>query len=94
MFKLKYNIGDRVRVRDLKEFEENYPKDAYGDYDIPGDYYFTKEMVKTCSSIATITSVNPDGYSLEFDDPDLKGFGKVDVYSPVNWTVWMIRGVD
>ena len=86
MFKKAYNVGDKVKIRSLKEFEENYPID-HGDFNAPG-YYFVSNMFKACESIATITGNCGDHYEVKFDDPELKD---LEEYA---WTIWMMRGID
>ena len=50
------NIGDKVRVKTLKWFEENFKKDKSGSFQVNG-FTFTPEMQKYCGSIVIIDDV-------------------------------------
>lgn len=74
----KFEIGDRVVVRDYDEMVEEYGKNKYGDitpdkYTIP----FTTEMIHFCGESGTITDIFVDDiYNdievvIDFDDKSL-----------------------
>ena len=56
---MKYNVGDKVRIKSLDWYNENKDEDG----DVPcGDFYFVKGMKKFCSEVFTISEDVDDGY--------------------------------
>lgn len=82
MRKMKYNIGDKVRVKSLEWYNEN--KNENGIIDCNESVFFAPNMSKFCGSIVTIKNidVDVDAYEVEeincfwtdnmFEDDDLE----------------------
>lgn len=75
---MKYNVGDKVRVKSLEWFFNNY--EVYGKI-IMGNHIFTASMAKYCGGIVTIDYVCNDSYQIKEDD------------EPNGWTDDMFEGL-
>lgn len=66
---MKYNVGDKVRVRQWDDMVKEYGLlgDAKSDICIPG---FTNGMKKFCGSVVTISNIifNDSGYLIKEDN--------------------------
>ena len=55
MEKLKYKIGQEVKIKSLEWYNDNH--DEYGDIDL-GDTYFREYMSEYCGMTVTISEYN------------------------------------
>lgn len=60
--KLKFKVGDKVRVKSL-EWYNNQPKDMYGD--IHDGITFIKDMVRYCGKVLSITKLYENSYGVD-----------------------------
>jgi len=78
---MKYKVGDKVRIRELKALERVCQKDDiflwFKNYDIT---FNSAGMNKYCGEIATIVDVNEGYYHLDIDNKECK------------WQDWMFEG--
>lgn len=51
---MNYKVGDKVRVRTLKDLQKSYPVDDFGIIRMPARRAFTPAMQKYCGQIVTI----------------------------------------
>lgn len=58
---MKFNVGDRVRIKSIDWYNEN--KDKYGDVN-----FFIEEMSKFCGEIMTIKHISEVSYIMEESD--------------------------
>ena len=65
---MKYNVGDKVRIKSIDWYNEN--KDKYGYIDFDHIVSFLPYMSKYCGEIATIKRVDRifKFYDLDIDD--------------------------
>lgn len=61
----RFKIGDKVRVREWEDMEEEFGVDMYGD--IRSKAGFIKEMRNFCGKIVTISDVNGQLYKIKED---------------------------
>lgn len=61
--KLKFKVGDKVRVKSLEWYYEH--KGVFGDIINDYDYVFLNEMAKFCGEILEITEIKRDYYRTE-----------------------------
>ena len=64
MSKLKYKLGDKVRIKDLGWYNENKDEDGFV---YCGDRVFDNYMSVFCESVVTIGGVYPTGYDVKED---------------------------
>jgi len=68
MSKMKYKVGDRVRVRQWEAMARQYKVRNDGDIEIIGTpHYFIKEKKFLCGQVVTIEKVASDYYSIKED---------------------------
>ena len=64
--KLKFKVGDKVRVKSLEWYNENKQKDGTIDFD---GTIFTPKMSECCGKEYKIIDIDEDGdYTLSIDD--------------------------
>jgi hypothetical protein len=63
---MKYNVGDKVRIKSLDWYNENKNEDGM----IPcGDYAFSEHMIEFCGKEKVISNVSNNGFkSYEMED--------------------------
>ena len=61
---MKYNVGDRVKVKAWEKLVEEYglEDDDFGEYIPVKDFSFTKDMRKFCGQVVTIGDIDGDIY--------------------------------
>ena len=69
---LEYKIGDKVKIREWDDMEEEFELDTWGDIRINNDYqfiFYTSPMKKYCGKEAIIIQKFPNGrYALDIDN--------------------------
>lgn len=71
---MKYNIGDKVRVKTLEWYINNYNVDYnVDDLNVMNTHRFTTSMAKHCGNIVTIDAVCIDSYLIK-EDSDNNGW--------------------
>ena len=78
MSKLKYKVGDKVRIKGIGWYNEN--KDERDDIECSNNIWFYRDMSKFCGKVMTISHVGVDYYTMV---EDLVGY----------WTDEMIEGL-
>lgn len=63
---MRYKVGDKVKVREWDDMEEEFGMDEYGDIDC--NFSFVKNMKEYCGKEMTVSRVLTDYYTLEEDD--------------------------
>lgn len=61
---MKYNVGDRVRIKSIDWYNRNKDKNGYVDVGV----LFDEEMSRWCGKTMTIIKVNQLYYTMEEDD--------------------------
>lgn len=75
---MKFNVGDKVRVKPISELKKLFKKNAVPDsmgwyytYKLSDGsnrkIYFTLNMKDACEEVAKIASINKERYTLEFE---------------------------
>ena len=62
--KMKYKVGDRVRIKTWEKMVEEYEIDNFGDIKVDGHLYVLKSMKEYCGNVYVIRDVNNFNYKL------------------------------
>lgn len=97
--KMKYKIGDKVRVREWNDMVNEYGMSDDGDIPVTLAINFIKEMSTFCGDTFTISEINGDEYSLSGDEDEFIFTNEMllPVHDEINFTFcgdWQILECD